>query len=437
MKQSSQQALAKLSDVTPMPFETTTHPGAQWFPEAGFGLFVHWGIHSVAGIEPSWSMMKNCPWQQEFYDVLGWSRYLGKENYYQLTTEFDPQNYDPDKWLMAAADAGMKYVVMTTKHHDGYALWPSEYGELGTKQHLAGRDLIEPFVAACRKHDLKIGFYFSPRDWGYPGYPQSMDFAEPWEFPEDWTEERNLDAFERFYEYTTGQLSELLTRYGDIDLMWFDGMGWKGVTDIRTNRTLTWIRELQPHIVINPRWDGVGDFETVEGWEPGAAPEGWWEHCVSWSGHWGYSPHAPFMSNSWVMAKLAKIKSWGGNFLLNIGPAADGTMRPEYYEGLSHIAQWMDCCGEALIDVSPVSNWHQFSNVPITRRGDIWYLHVLPAHEGQVVVEGIPRPMIESLNHGVSLTNYAFDDDAGRLTISVSMTMRDDLNNVFKIYWDG
>lgn len=123
---------------------------------------------------------------------------------------------------------------------------------------------------------------------------------------------------------------------------------------------------------------------------------------------------------------------------MNIGPAGDGTMRPEYYEGLSHIAQWMDRCGESLIDVSPVTNWHEFSNVPITRRGDIWYLHVLPAHEGQVAVEGIPRlRTIESLNHGVSLANYSYDDAAGRLTISVSMTMRDDLNNVFKIYCDG
>ena len=438
MSEESLQALEKLESVEAVPFERTTHPDAQWFPDAGFGLFVHWGIHSVAGIEPSWAMMKNCPFQQDFYEVLGWSQYLGRDAYYALASRFDPESYDPDEWLRAAAEAGVTYAVLTTKHHDGYALWPSEYGELNTRQHLGGGDLVEPYVAACRRYGLKIGFYYSPPDWGYPGFPVSLDRDQAWAFPPDWTPAQNLEAFEAYYRYLTGQLSELLTRYGEVDLLWFDGMGWPDIEDIRTEQTLAWVRELQPHIVINPRWGGTGDFETVEGSEPAAAPEGWWEHCVSWCGHWGHSPHAAFMSDEWVIAKLVRVKAGGGNLLLNVGPAGDGTMRPEYYEGLSHIARWRERCGESLSGACGVRNWQEFSNVPVTRREGIWYLHGLPSHEGPLVLEGVPEPKaIESLNHGVSITWWEHDAEVRKLTVRVSMTMRDELDNVFRLTWDG
>lgn len=431
-------ALAELDTIKAVPFARTTHPDAQWFPRAGFGLFVHWGIHSTAGIEPSWAMMKNCPWQQDYYDYLGWNKYLGRDNYYNLLNEFDPSNYNPEKWIKAAADAGMTYAVITTKHHDGFALWPSEYGELSTKQYLEGRDLIRPFVEACRRHGLKVGFYFSPRDWGYPGFPQSMDYRKPYEFPDGWTPERNREAFEAFYRYTVGQLSELLTRYGPVDLLWFDGMGWQGIDDIHTEKTLAWVRHIQPHIVINPRWGGVGDFETPEVTLPEDAPDGWWENCISWSGHWGYSPNAPFQSNMWVMTRLVNIRSWGGNLLLNIGPAGDGTMRPEYYRGLAEIGAWMKKCGDTLIGADPVRDWADFCNVPITSRQGVWYLHVLPLHNGAVKVYNVtePRSMVFH-NYDVAVTNYTWDADTGTLTVPyISMTMRDNLDNVLTVYWD-
>ena len=142
-------------------------PGAQWFPDASLGLFMHWGIHSVVGAQPSW-------------DMISYYKYGGKvappDKYYALAERFDPQEYDPDQWLKAAKEAGFTYAVLTTKHHDGYALWPSKYG-IGTKQYMGGRDLLKTYVEACRANGLKVGFYFSPRDWHYPGllHPNEYD----------------------------------------------------------------------------------------------------------------------------------------------------------------------------------------------------------------------------------------------------------------------
>src|SRR4030042_999706 len=147
----------------------TTHPEAQWFPQAGMGLFMHWGIHSVAGIQPSWAMIKD-------YPLGGDPRFHPPEKYYALAKEFNPQHYDPNRWMEAAAKAGHQYAVLTAKHHDGYALWPTRYGDLSTRQYMDGRDLLAPYVEACRRYGLKVGFYFSPPAWHYPGFPGIIDF---------------------------------------------------------------------------------------------------------------------------------------------------------------------------------------------------------------------------------------------------------------------
>ena len=422
----SQKALDKLDKVEAVSFERTNHPNAQWFPEAGFGLFMHWGIHSVAGIQPSWSMIKDYPYGTDKTEYHG-------EGYYTLLEKFNPQNYDPDKWIEAAAKAGMTYAVITVKHHDGYALWPSEFGKMSTKQYMDGRDLIRPYIDACRKYGLKVGLYFSPRDWGYSGYPVSLEHKVPYIHPPGIDNTRNQRNFNRFYNYTVGQLSEILTRWGKIDLLWFDGMGWLGINDIRTEETLAWVRLLQPHIVINNRWGGEGDYITPEWQLPVKAPEGWWENCISWSGHWGYSPDTPVEPNSWVMKKLVEVRSWGGNFLLNIGPAPDGTMRPEYYERTDELARWMAHSRESLIGAEPVKEWKKFSNVPITQRENLWYVHVLPDHDGEITILDVPKPSkVQLLRTKTPLT---FSCEGRKITLTLPDTLRTDLNDVIEIHW--
>lgn len=411
--------------VKPVPFTRTTHPNAQWFPDASFGLFMHWGIHSVAGIQPSWAMIKGYPYGTDR------SEYWGK-GYYSLLTKFNPQNYDPDKWMEAAKKAGMTYAVLTTKHHDGYALWPSEYGEMSTKQYMGGRDLLRPYVDSCRKYGLKLGFYFSPRDWGYPGYPVSLVYGENYVNPR--TPEQNRADYEKFFNYTIGQLSEILTRYGKIDELWFDGMGWDGINDNRTEQVLAWIRKLQPGIVINNRWDyHTGDFGTPEVEMPDTAPEGWWENCVIWSGHWGYSPDSNFQPAEWVLEKLVTARSWGGNILLNAGPAPDGTMREWYYKGCDELAAWMAHSKDSLIGAAPVKTWKKFSNTPLTRRGNIWYAHVLPSNKKAVEINDVTEPSGLKLMRTNEKIDYKYE--SGTISFTLPESMRADLDNVVIISW--
>lgn len=308
-------------------FERTTHPGAQWFPEARFGLFMHWGIHSVAGIQPSWAMIKD-------YPHAGTSEYP-PEKYFALAEQFNPQRYDPERWLHAACKAGFTYAVLTTKHHDGYTLWPSQYGNFGTHRYLHSRDLLQPYVDACRRNGLKMGFYFSFADWHYPGFPVGdvdFDYNKRGQYSSISLEE-DEELFEEFFRFTKGQLEELLTRYGKVDLLWFDGVGWRDreAKELRARETIQWIRTLQPSIVINNRWGRIGDYVTPECHFPEERPEAWWEACYCTNGHWGYNAGKPLPDLSWFITGRNKCNNWGGNFLPNIGPAPDGTMPEDYY----------------------------------------------------------------------------------------------------------
>jgi alpha-L-fucosidase len=408
-------------------FAHTNDPGAAWFPHAGFGLFMHWGIHSVAGAQPSWAMIKDYPYgyRKDLYPP---------EKYWALANRFDPQNYDPEKWVIAAKAAGMTYAVLTTKHHDGYCLWPTKYGKLNTGTYLHGRDLLKPYVDACRKHGLKVGFYFSPRDWSYPGFPQHFDHAlrgKPYDLPPPAENERN---FERFYAYTVGQLHELLTRYGRIDVLWWDGMGWPGIRDIHTKQTLAWVRSLQPHIVLNNRWGGVGDFQTPECHLPKGAPDGWWETCTIWNGHWGYNPNGRFRGNDWVLHQLATARSWGGNLLLNCGPAPDGTMPPGFYERCAELAQWMKHGRVSLLDANELRQWPGFSPVPITRRDKTWYCHLDPSAKSPLVLKGMPLPAETTLLADGRKLAARLED--GNLLVEIPQQERTKLDDVVVLRWN-
>ncbi len=339
---------------------TPAHPDTRWFDGAGLGLFIHWGISSVHGAtDLSWGMIKDTPWNSGS-EI---SRDITPQDYYTLADRFDPQNYHPQRWLAAAKAAGATYAVLTTKHHDGYTLWPSESGEIGVQTYLKGRDLVAPFVEACREVGLKVGLYYSPPDWYFSRQHMSFEynsFAAIEEWRRDGGQRPCVQAFdmahqpyepapypadfeEQLADHVRIQVEELLTRYGQIDVLWFDGRPYPFETPgaIIIER----IRELQPAMLVNPRLLREGDFETFECRMPTEQPSGRWEYndtisdCRPKNSGWGYHENGVYETADMVRGKLKKVRDWGGNYLANCGLRSDGEMPLEYYELMKTLAE--------------------------------------------------------------------------------------------------
>jgi alpha-L-fucosidase len=365
---------------------------ARWFGNGNFGLFMHWGPSNIAGAQPSWAMIKYYPYGYE-------ERFSDPENYFKLAKQFNPQKWDPDAICKAAKEAGMTYVVLTTKHHDGFALWPSKYGNYNIGTFFPGVDLLKPYVEACRKYGLKVGFYFSPRDWHFPDYPvgdQNFNYRTRGKYAVV-SNEVNSERYDRWLSFTIGQLKELLTNYGEIDVLWFDGFYWPGKEEeAHTDALYNWIRSLQPGIVVNDRWYKVrnpdseeeeavkGDFATVEWKEPENVMSRWWEFCTSWGRSWGYSK-LRFDAKE-ALRQLVLARSLGGNFLLNIGPSGEGLPPEGFYPYMTELAAWIGPDKEALFgkDVTPAPN--VTANVMTTRKDGILCLHILPGDKNDTVI---------------------------------------------------
>lgn len=417
------------------PFRRTDHPDAQWFAQAGLGLFVHWGISTVDGsIDLSWGMMADKPWG---------GGTITPERYFALAGRFDPRRYDPERWLAAARAAGFRYAVLTARHHDGFALWPSEHGDFGVRHHLRGRDLVRPFVEACRRAGLKVGLYYSPPDWHWHRHHMSFRYGSTGEAGREHyglrhepvavlpPEPAGFDA--QYRAYVLGQALELLTGFGRIDVLFFDG----GPAVLSIDE----IRRLQPGIVINPRAHGVGDYATPECEMPAQRPSGWWELCEIWapSCGWGYSSrhagssHREYRTLGWLLSRLARVRSWGGNYLINCGPMASGQMPPTYYRRMRELAAWMKHSAESVLDAG-AGPYPEECSVPATVQGDTWYLHALPNLESPLRIRGVSRPprSVTLLRTGEPVRHAV---RRGVLTLEPTIYVWTGLDDVFVVEW--
>jgi alpha-L-fucosidase len=371
----------------------------RWFAGAGLGLFVHWDHASQQGLEVSWPLVGGI-------SVLPSSRPVPVAEYHASIPTFDPVGWDPAELADLAARSGARYAVLTAKHHSGFAMWPSS---VGSERSIAATryqgDLVGEFVDAVRAAGLRVGLYLSLPDWGHPDYPAFTDADRPYvlgsspPFPGD-------ERWARFMDDFSTQVDELLTGYGRIDLLWFDG-GWeRTAAQWRSASIEARIRELQPDIVLNDRFPGISGYATPEQFVPASAPSGPWETCLTMNHAWGWVPEdTDYKSARRLIHTLAEVVGRGGNLLLNVSPMGDGTLPPVQRDRLETIASWMARHHEALHDVEPGLEPWQFHG-PSTRRGGTVYLVCLARPYEEIVVRGVPIRRIDSvrvLGTGASL----------------------------------
>lgn len=411
---------AALEQASQKPAGSNKHPDAQWFPDAGLGLFIHWGLASVGATgDLSWGMLANKPWKD---------RTVTPNTYYGWAKQWKPDRVDYDAQLAQAKAAGFTYAVMVTKHHDGFTLWPSSHGDLGTKQFLGGRDFVKEFVAACRKHGLKVGLYYSPPDWWFDreyktfamrGPVLGMDH-QPRTLPK-----RPADHDAKRKALVTGQVTELLSNYGKIDLIWFDG----GHGEIPN----TEVRRLQPGIVVNRRNGGGGDYGDSEGKLPEKRFKGWFETCETcWpAGKWSYTEEYGWDSAPEVIEKLVRLRAWGGNLLANVGPKGDGSLPPQATAAWQEMEAWMKHSRESVIGAGP-GPFPDGVNVPVTTSPGRAYLHFLPAFQGEAIWKNSPKPV--KAIHLRTGQSVPFQWEAGTLRVTLPQNLRSSIDDVVALH---
>ena len=314
-----------------------------WWREAKFGLFMHWGVYSIPG---------RGEWVQ-------WQEQIPVDEYAKLADQFHPDKFDPDAWAAVAKAAGMKYTVLTARHHDGFALFDDPGSNFTAMRSAAHHDFVGDYVAAVRKAGLRVGLYYSPLDWRYPGFY----------FPELY----RANAIELREQYQR-QMNELASHYGKLDIIWFDGGGvdWLGFGGVnfkgrwqarpkgeRYTGTFTWqdvetvakLRKLQPSIIINDRTDAPADFRSREGDRAMGNFENQhpWELCTTLTdGAWGYQLNARIKSLSEVIHLLVGAAGRDGNLLLNVGPRPDGQIEPAQAARLREVGDWLKQYGQSI-----------------------------------------------------------------------------------------
>jgi alpha-L-fucosidase len=392
----------RIKELTHQETEQQRDERMQWWREARFGMFVHWGLYSIPAGKWDGDEIKQAAEWIQFHTGVQAKPYSDR-----LLPQFAPKKQIAQEWADVAAAAGCKYLVFTTKHHEGFALHDSAGSDFDAKD-ACGRDLVREIVTACRDKNLKTGFYHSVIDWHHPHAYVGMGLPA---IRGDTNEGRE---HQKYVSYLHAQVNELVTNYGPVDILWWDyssaevqGDSW------RANELMAMVREHQPHVIMNNRLfakaqtggtstEGFdlsqGDFITPEQRIPETGLKGVdWETCMTMNGTWGYSSHDhDWKSTQTLIRNLVDIASKGGNYLLNIGPMADGSVPPESIDRMREIGQWMRINGESIYgtQASPVKApaWGRITRKAIGPHTTRLYLHVFDwPEDGRLTLESLDR----------------------------------------------
>jgi len=317
--------------------------------DARFGMFIHWGPVSLRGTEISWSRGREIP----------------VEEYDSLYRQFNPVCFDAEEWVKIAREAGMKYMVFTSKHHDGFCMWDTEYTDYNIMNSPFGRDVLGELAAACRKYGMELGIYYSTCDWHHPDFPLTGQGGRV---------RRESSDLEKYTEYLKNQSGEILRKYGPLLVMWYDVP--QEFDSVRGREVIEYIREIQPDLIVNNRTGARGDFDTPEQELGNYQEDRPWETCMTIGRQWAWKPGDVVKSTEQCLHGLIRAAGGNGNLLFNVGPGADGTIEPQQVERLKEMGRWLDRYGCTIYGTRggpfKPTDWGVS-----TRKGNRIYVHIL------------------------------------------------------------
>jgi alpha-L-fucosidase len=396
-----------------------------WFEDAKLGIFIHYGIYAVNDVSESWSFHNK---------QVTWPAYMSQ------LSGFTASKYDPTAWANLFKEAGARYTVITTKHHDGVALWDTKEKHYDVIRNTpAKRDLIDPLVTALRKNNIKVGAYFSLIDWSHPDYPGFLKDSSRYKVA---NEPARWKKFQGFFQ---NQLSELSTKFNP-DLWWFDGDWEHSAEEWESSKVRTNLLARNPATIINGRLQGYGDYETPEQNFPVTRPSfKWWELCMTTNDNWGYRKSDTNWKTPYeVISIFVDAVSNGGNLLLDIGPKADGTIPDEQVNILKELGAWNKRNGTAIFNtIGGIPQGHFYGPTTLSKDSTTLYLFLHGKTSGPVMVKGLDNKIksIEVLGNGATLKSkvvgkISWSPVPGLVYIDVPATSLDKYITVLKVTLD-
>ncbi len=397
----------------------------QWWREGRFGMFIHWGPVSLKGTEIGWSRGRQVP----------------TEEYDQLCRQFNPTKFDAEEWVKVAKDAGMKYLVITSKHHDGFCLWPSEYTDYHIGNTPFKRDVLEELSEACKENDIRFCTYHSICDWYHPDYPLGSPGGSA---------EKQTHNMARYYRYLKNQTKEIVDNYGPLGIMWFDGEWEKPWTREYGNELYDYLMKIQPTLIINNRVSkgrhgmagttkqshlNSGDYDTPEQRIGGFNRERPWETCMTICRQWAWKPDDQMKSAGQCIQTLLRTVGGDGNLLFNVGPMPDGRIEPRQVERLKEMGAWLGKYGDGVYATrgGPFKPGKWGAS---TCRDDRVYLYVMNwRSDGKLVLPGIARKITScrSLDGG----QVSVEQSEDSIEIHLPSSDHDEIATVVELTVDG
>jgi len=407
----------------------TKSASMQWFTDARFGLFIHWDMSSLAGTEISWSRKGTKP-----LDITGdGAGYVEDSVYDNLYKRFNPKNFDAEAWVRLAKNAGMKYLVFTAKHHGGFCMWDTKMTEYSIMHTPFNRDVIKELATACHKEGLKLGIYYSPRDWHQPDY--------------------GIGDNKKYIDYMNGELRELLTNYGKVDILWWDSYG-KGNLETfwRIDETFKLVKKLQPDIIMNNRLAMLGDYNQqpkpyIGDWDTPEQRLGEfqntrpWESCMTLvatpdGGGWSYRPDGKLRSYKECIRSLVSCATGDGNLLLDAGPNPLGEIPADQSKRLLEIGNWLKKYGKSIYNThgGPYRNGDWGG---ATYSGNKIYLHITKWNGNQLQLPALRSNILKCTNFTNPSNKVTFKQDDKNITLFLAADKQDDTDTIIVLEISG